>query len=435
MTRINSRLFTGSLLSIFILLAGGVCLAGCNERATPTTSGDTHEDHDNHSGHDHGQNEHEGHDHGQGAKNEDGHEGHDDHGAALQIGPAEQREVGIYLASAGPATLTSNISLPGELLLNPDNVAHVVPRVPGFTHSVFKRVGDVVDEGDLLAVLDSREFAQAKAHFLAVAARQRIAESNFDREQKLWKEQISSERVFLDAKQDLDEVKIALLVAERELHALGLTEEDVAALPILPDVEYTRYQLTAPISGTIIERHLVRGEVIKEDADEPTFVIADLSSVWVHLTVNTTHLDHIRPGQKVTIVVPNNPTPIAAAVDYVAPLIDEATRTATARVVLPNPERTLRPGLFVTATLASDSVTVPIAVPKSAIQIIEGQPTVFIHDKKGFMPAAVSLGASNRTHTEILSGLEVGASYVARGGFVLKSEMQKSELEHAGHAH
>ena len=448
MTRtVSIHRFT-SAFAICLIFALGVCLGGCNDRSTSKTTRDTHEQHADHDDHDHGGHDHDEH----GGHDNDGragHEGHDhdehsdgeqshkdnDHDGVLRIEPSELREFSIDIATAGSDTLTRHISLPGELTLNPDNVAHVVPRVAGVTRSVHKSVGNDVQEGELLAVLDSRELAQTKAQYLATSARERIAKVNFAREEKLWKSKISAERAFLVSKQAIDEAQIARTLAERELHALGLSEDDVKSIPDQSEVEYTRYQLTAPIAGTVIERHLVRGEVVKEDADDPTFVIADLSSVWLSLTVYTTHLDQVRPGQKVLVILSNLSEPIPGTIDYVTPLIDESTRTATARVVLPNPDGTLRPGLFVTATLTSDTITPPILIPNTAIQIIDERPTVFVRNVDGFTPVTITLGASNETHSEVRSGLNAGDSFVSRGGGVLKTEMKRSELEHAGHVH
>ena len=490
--RHSKHLLSGTL-SIFFALGLYLFLEGCNDGSTSNSSPEPHKEHGDHDGHDHGGHEghgheghghddhdghegghhddhsdskqgHEGHDHdsheGHGHDDHDSHEGghhddhsdskqsheghdhdsheghgHDDHDSTLHIGYSEQRELGIDMATAGPDTLALDISLPGELVLNPDNVAHVVPKVSGVTRSVHKSVGDSIQEGDLLAILDSRELAKAKAHFLATLSKERIARANLTREEKLWEEKISSERAFLDARQAFEESQIAHTLADRDLHALGIPKDEIADLPNQPESQYTHYEITSPISGTVIERHLVRGEVVREDMEEPTFVIADLTSVWLNLTVYTTHLGQVHAGQKVLVTLPNRTKPLSATIEYVSPLIDESTRTATARVVLPNPDGTILPGLFVTAMLASNTITAPVLVPKTAIQTIEGRPTIFIQSDNGFTPIAVILGASNQTHAEIRSGLEVGDSYVAQGSFVLKSEMMKSELEHAGHAH
>ena len=434
-TRRPRHLWPQSLLNA-VVFGFSLFLGSCDGHSARNTDPDTHKQHPGHEGHDHN-----GHGkHGQSGHHDahsdivDNHNAHD-HDTTLRIGHLEQQELNIDIATAGPGDLTFNINLPGEFVLNPNNVAHVVPRVSGVTRSVHKSVGDIVEKGVLLAVLDSRELAQTKAHFLATLSKERIAQANFKREDKLWKDRISSERAYLDAQQSLEEIKISRTLAERELHALGISEAEMASLPTETEVQHTRYQLASPISGTIIERHLVRGEVVKEDTDDPIFVIADLTSIWLNLTVHTTYLDKIHPGQRVWVALPNHSKPLAATIDYITPLVDKLTRTATARVVLSNPNGTLRPGIFVAAQLVSDPIAAPILVPKTAIHTIDGVPTVFCQNDQGFVPVTVRLGISNDTHIEILSGLKAGDLYVARGGFVLKSEAMKAELKHAGHAH
>ena len=113
---------------------------------------------------------------------------------AIHLSDDEMNEFDIVIKTAGPGTLKLDIALPGEVVLNPDKVAHVSPRVSGVAREVHKSVGDPVSEGDLLAVLDSREFARSKAAFLATLARERLAEANFKRETKLWKDQITSRK-------------------------------------------------------------------------------------------------------------------------------------------------------------------------------------------------------------------------------------------------
>ncbi len=375
-------------------------------------------------------------------RDHDGHERHDDHHdeheedeGTIHLSSGEMNEFGVVIKTAGPGTLKLNIALPGEIVLNPDKVAHVAPPVPGVAREVRKSVGDKVSEGEPLAVLDSREFARGKAAFLAALAKEGLAESNSQREAKLREDAITSEKSFLEAKQAFEEERIARQLAERELHALGLNERDVATLAHQPEAEYTRYELLAPISGTVIERHLVRGEVVKEDTEAPAFIIADLTSVWVNLSVYTKDVGYVLPGAAVVIRLGEGLGNVESRIGYISPVIDEHTRTATARTVLANPDGRFRPGLFVTAHVSVGDLRVPIAVPNSAIQMIDGKPSVFIQHDENFEPVTVDLGQQDDTHTEIRSGLKAGDAYVASGGFLLKSEMLKSELEHAGHAH
>jgi len=192
------------------------------------------------------------------------------------------------------------------------------------------------------------------------------------------------------------------------------------------------YPLQSLIAGTVIAKHITRGEAVSPDGE--AFVVADLRSVWVDLSVYQKDLGRLRVGQPVAIATGHTAPAAEGTISYLAPIVDERTRTATARVVLPNPEGTWRPGLFVTGTVTVDSATVPVAVPRDAVQTLGDQTVVFVLDSDGLEPRPVRLGRSDRRRVEILEGLSPGDQFVSRGGFTLKSELEKAGFE-AGHGH
>jgi cobalt-zinc-cadmium efflux system membrane fusion protein len=190
------------------------------------------------------------------------------------------------------------------------------------------------------------------------------------------------------------------------------------------------YDVTSLLSGTVIEKHITLGEFVRDDSD--IYVIADLSTVWVKVTVYSRDLDKVRRGQRVEISAGPEGPRAEGTITYIGPGLGEATRAATARVVLPNPSLIWRPGLFVTARVIRDEPTVSIAVADSALQRIEGRTAVFVVEGSAFEVRFVEPGRTDGRTTEILSGLSVGERYVHRGAFLLKSELMKSE---AGHEH
>jgi membrane fusion protein, heavy metal efflux system len=117
-------------------------------------------------------------------------------------------------------------------------------------------------------------------------------------------------------------------------------------------------------------------------------------------------------------------------INYVAPVLLEETRTAVTRVELPNPDGRWRPGLFVTATISAGGNAASVLVPKSAIQTIEGNPSVFVKTEEGFIARAVTVGRSNDTQVEIRAGLSPGERYAATETFILKAEVAKGEASH-----
>jgi cobalt-zinc-cadmium efflux system membrane fusion protein len=463
----------------------------------------------------------------------------------------------VEVAVAGSGSLAIQISLPGEIVLNADRVAHVVPRAPGIVREVLNSVGDAVQAGEVLAWLESAELGEAKVDYLAKWAEvscckidltraQEVhdntlrllqvlesapslkalrdmdgiamgenrsilvsayaefvySEAAYQREKPLFEKKVASERDFqaseaeykkADAlyaatrdsvefkiRRDLLEAKRAQQVramelkgAERHLYVLGLKAEDVKTLELLArgpigqghktaecndpnckdcarpqtgregqtgesdrhriEERLAWYPLRAPFDGLVIEKHLTLGE--KHGDDSNAFTVADLSSVWVDINVFQKDLPHVSKGQTVWVSTVGG-TNAQGAVAFVAPIVDHKTRTALARMVLPNPDRQWRPGLFVNAELAVGGDGASVVIPADAVQRMGGQAVVFVDEGDEFRAAAVSLGRRDATRVEILSGLSPGERVVVEGAFELKAKIVTSGLgAHAGHGH
>ena len=278
---------------------------------------------------------------------------HDEHEDIVRLTQAELEEFGIELSSAGAGTLRIEITAPGEVVVNDDKLAHIVPRFPGVVIQVYKRLGDRVKTGDVLAIVESNE---------------------------------------------------------------GLVS----------------YEIKSLLDGIVIEKHITIGEARSED--EPAFVIADLDTVWVNLSIYQMHLPYVRVGQPVTISSGREFADASGHISYLSPIVDEKTRTATARVVLANHERNWRPGLFVEGKIVANEESVSLLVPRSSLQKFEGSTVIFVSTTDGFVPTPVRIGRVDQTSVEILSGLAVGQKYVSKGGFTLKAELEKSSLS-GGHNH
>jgi len=345
----------------------------------------------------------------------------------VRLDEAAIKESGIEIATAGPGKLQVRDTLSGEVAFNWDRVAHIVPRVPGVVREVHKNLGDTVRTGDVLAVLDSRDLADAKAAYLAAVARLALAQANFTREESLRQGKITAEKDYLESKQVLAEAQITLRSAEQKLHALGLTEEDLQALPSHPDTSYTRCEIAAPIDGTVVEKHIVLGEVFKEDSS-PCFTIADLTSVWVDLKVHQQDLSHIRLGEA-AVIRGGQDLQTEGKITFVSSIVSETSRMAFARMTIPNPEGRWRPGLFVTGQIVIDDVSADVIVPKEALVRLDGLTCVFLHTDRGFVPQTVVAGRANDSSVEITTGLKAGQKYVSRGAYTLKSELNKPSVE------
>jgi cobalt-zinc-cadmium efflux system membrane fusion protein len=401
-------IFAGALLAL--ALAGLLGPSAAVDEGT-STNREKHQDHSEKSGH-----------------KEEG-----DHEEVIGLTADEIKEFGVEVLTVGSGQLQVHVEFPGEVVINPDRLTHLVPRVSGVAQVVYKQLGDRVKAGEVLAVLESRELSEMKSSYLVAKERMALAETTFKREEKLWKESISSEREYLDAQNKLAAARIEMRAAEQKLHALGFSESYLTQLSFSIDEQFIRYEIVAPFEGTVVGKHISLGEMLKDDAE--VFVVADLSTVWVNLTVYQNDLPFVYKGQAVQVFAGTNMPSKTAPISYISPTIDEATRTAWARVVLPNPHGKWRPGAFVTGKVAIEKVaTVEVMVFKAALQTVGEQTVVFVETDDGFEPQPVMLGRANDTHVEITAGLTPGQRYVARGSFVLKAELAKGAFD-GGHNH
>ena len=386
-----------------------------NEGANDTHERGNHKDHDAEKGH----SEHE-----------------EDEDSKLKFSADELKEFSIELARANPGSISKTLGLSGEVIVAPDKLFHVHVRVAGVVRKVFKELGDKVKEGDLLATLSSRELAEAKAQLVAANSRLQLANANLKRERGLYQKKVTAEREYLEAKQMQTEASIELKSAKQRLLALGLSNRNVDLVLRSGGDDLTRYELRAPSDGIIIGKHVVHGELLNTDTQ--AFTIADLNQVWINLTVYQKDLPVILKGQAVLIATRHGSSigqsEFRGVIDWVSPTLSEATRSATARVILDNMDRRWRPGLFVNGTVAIAKTEAGIVIPRSALQNVEDRTVVFVQEGDEFELRPVQLGRTDTHRVEIVQGLEPGETFVSKNAFTLKAQMSKSAFG-GGHAH
>lgn len=355
---------------------------------------------------------------------------HDEHEEEkiVRLTEAKRKELGIEVAAAQSGSLKTQLSLTGTMSVNTDRFVRIVSRIPGVVREVRKNVGEMVRAGEVMAVIDSRELADAKGAYLAATERLTLTADTFQREKDLWEKKISPAEDYLKAKQAHAEARIELRLAKQKLIALGFSEPALKQLMSEPEASLTRYEIVAPLAGTVIEKRLNVGEFVKDDNE--VFNVADLRTVWVNLNVPPADLHFVEKGQRVQIAAGAHLPEVEGRISYIGAVVVENTRTVPVRAELPNPDGRWRPGLFVTARLTTKETTASVLIPKAAIQTIENKPTVFVQTQEGFEARPVTLGQSSETHTEITAGLAIGERYAATETFVLKADLGKSEAEH-----
>ncbi len=338
----------------------------------------------------------------------------------ISMNALKRKQNGVETEIAGAVKLQSNLNLLGEVRLNEDRMVQIVPRLAGMVESVAVNAGDKVSKGQLLAVISSQALVDLRTEVLATQKRHALARSNFEREKKLWEEKISAEQDYLHARNAMQEADITLQSAQQKLASLGAGMAAGGKL--------NRYEIRSPIAGTVTEKNISMGQSLKDDA--AIFTVADLSSVWVEVTIPAKDLNNVRTGQPAKVSANAFDATAEGKLSYVGAVMGEQTRTAKARLLLPNTKGEWYPGLTVNVALLSAEVEVPVAIVNEAIQIIDEQATVFASYGDQLEARPVELGRSDGKYTEIRKGLQAGTAYVAKNSFLIKAELGKAAASH-----
>lgn len=375
-------------------------------------------------------------DHAGEGKEHDEHAGekekHDESEIKLTKKQLELAEIKSTSVSLG--TINIERQLTGEIKLNQDLVAHVVPRLTGVVKSVRAHLGDHVRAGDVMVMIDSRELADAKAVYIAAHERTKIAKTKFKREEALWRKKISSQQDYLEAKIKFSESKIEKRSAEQKLLALGFTATQLKNILNQSKGPNTRFEVTAPFSGTVIEKHVTTGELV--DEKQPIYRLANLDKIWVIASVYEKDVAGIKLGQTASIRLKAYPGKyFQGKVTWIADAFDEKTRTMKIRIEVENTARLLKPGMFARVALAIEQIDGVLTVSPLAIQRQGGEAIVFVDEGGGrFERREVEIGRRSLSAIEIRKGLKRGERVVTAGSFILRSELEKEGFG-GGHAH
>lgn len=337
----------------------------------------------------------------------------------LKLSQEELARAGIRTAPLAAERLAGSFSFTATVQANPERLANVAPRVSGRIVSAGAKLGDRVRQGQTLAVLDSIEVGEAQSTYAQTAAEAAVAKAAFERAERLVQEQVVPAKEYQRARGEYERTQAQLRAATEKLKMLGVSSPGAGAISSFP--------LIAPLSGTVIERRAVIGELAKPE--DRLFVVADLSRVWVEANVPEGQLAHVRTGALAQASVAAYPDQVfPGKVNVVGAVFDKDTRTAKAIIELNNAKGLLRPNMFANVAIQTGETRELLAVPELAVTLVQGVPTVFVREGQGFEARPVELGERLGGKVVIKSGLAPGEDVVTEGVYALKARMLKSQI-------
>lgn len=356
------------------------------------------------------------------------HETKDGREGLVVLRPEAVRRMKIRSAPAAEQELEPVIETTGEVAFDQDRVAQVSARIQGRVRAVRARLGQAVQAGEILALVESPEIGQATAELLRSRAQLELARQKLAREERLFKERISSGQELEAARADHQKARAEERAARQRLQLLGLgarPSEATGSVGSLP--------LRAPIAGKIVERAVTLGEMV--GPEKTLFTVADLSRVWIWIDIFERDLAHVHREDRVEVRVASQPDRVfSGQVGYVGDQVRRETRTVRARLDIDNRDGALKPGMFARVRLSDPHAEGGrrrrvLAVPASAVQRQDKEEVLFVELAPGrFERREVQSGVKTSDQIEVRSGLRRGERVVVEGAFLLKSELAKESL-------
>ena len=333
----------------------------------------------------------------------------------------EEQRARIHTEVVQPAPFQPTVNTSGTVAFNGDRSTAVLSQISGPVARILVNTGTHVVPGPPLALVSSPDFA------LAVAAYQKAqtALRNAARIATLDEQLFTNDAI---ARSDLDQARSdsASAAADREaalqqMTALGVDSITIDAIrqgqpvPTVPGV------IRAPIEGIIVEKLINPGEVLTGGQTQ-CFTIANLSTVWVMANVFETDLAAVAKGQTARITTDAAPDTLVGRVDYVAALVDTATRATGVRILVDNRHDILKRDMYVRVAIQSSTARTGFLVPvASVLRDDQNLPFVFVAEPDGgYNRQSVSLGLRVGNQYEIVDGLKGGEHIVSEGSLFLQ---------------
>ena len=341
----------------------------------------------------------------------------------IQLADASLKSSGIDLLKVSAYPFQGQLEATGEVQIPMDAQVAVIARTSGVIVRVSKALGESVQAGQILATIESRDLLSLRASQRTAQQQLVLAKSTLNREERLWREKVSPEQDYLQAKTNYAEATIRVDEANRIIKSLGGETGSSSDSKI-----YVR----APISGTIIDSKAVSGQFVSDASI--LFQIANTSDMIAVLNIPEKAVSQVRVGMSATFQMQaaqqNTDALTSGKVSYVSALLGSETRTAQAHIRFKNPTQQWRQGQLIKASIATGVSEAYLAVREDALQSFKDWTVVYIRVGDQFEIRPIELGQRSNGYAEVLSGLKEGQVYAAGNSYLLKAELGKAGATH-----
>lgn len=322
--------------------------------------------------------------------------------ATIRLSPEQRQMIGVTYGTVERTALKKTIRAVGRIDFDERRLTDVTFKVDGWVQDLFvDYTGKTVRKGEPLLTLYSPDLVTSQEEYLlALHTRDQLTRSSLP-------EAINGSQGLVEA-------------ARRRLLLWDLSPQQIKALEERGTPQ-TYVTLHAPLSGTVIEKQVVKG--MRVEPGMRLYRIADLSAVWLYADIYESDISLVHEGQAVTISLSSYPgETFSGKITYIYPYLDTQTRTNRVRLEFANPQGKLKPGMYTNSDIEINRGTT-LTVPASAVLQTGIRQLVFVEQEQGvFTPREVKLGVKADSRFAVLEGLTAGERVVTSGNFLLDSE-------------
>jgi cobalt-zinc-cadmium efflux system membrane fusion protein len=350
----------------------------------------------------------------------------------VELTDEESNAIQIDTVKASYKPLRSQLQALGKVFAHPRRKAIVSYAFSARVSDIHIQLGDWARRGQKLVTLQSEEVGSAKSEFYKAQADYELAKVNHERQKRLFDRGVGAQKDYLVSEAGFKVAEAQLNAAEKKLHVLGFSEEQVKAISETHQISPI-ITLYAPISGKIIEHNAILGAMVDQGTEILT--ILDPSVVCIHAEIYERDIAKMRIGQDVEASVPAYPgETFLGKISFIGDVLNEETRTITVRSEIDNQEYKLKPGMFADISIFLNHQSRALVLPLEAVLDEKDETIVFLKVAGKYIPQIVKTGIRNGGSIEILAGIQEGAEVVTKGNFQLKSKLYEDILK-KGHVH
>jgi len=339
--------------------------------------------------------------------------------ANVTLTPEQRKHIHLYdVVSAG---YHRTVEATGSVDFNNDHATAVLAPISGPVSRLLVDIGDHVKQGDVLAQVDSPDYAAAVTTYRKALTTAHTARRLADLEKDLVAHQGVAKREEDQAEADANNADADVDAALKTLISLNVDPKVIKDIEQGKPIGPIHGVIRSPTTGIVVDRQITPGQLLQAGTT-PCFTVADISQVWVMAQVADADVASVKPGDSADIVTGADSQPLAGTVSRISPMIDPNTRLVSVRIVVDNPQGVLKKQAYVSVQIHSRQEVHGLLVPVSALlRDDENLPFVYVVDHDGsFARRRVSLGYRAGNQFDIPTGLQVGEQVVVDGGIFVQ---------------